>query len=385
MVGMALALMLAKKTSLSIAVLEAKQHALLPHRVSAISLSSQKIFQSLAVWKDIREQDVSPFKKIIVWDAAEKGEIVFDSHEVGESRLGYIIHNSVIQSSLENKARQSTRIEMISPVLLTDIIQHEQGMECIAEDGRIFKARLVVGADGAHSWLRQKVGIDINKLDYHQHAIVATVQTTLPHHETARQIFLESGPLAFLPLTEKNTSSIVWSLPDEEAMRLMKLNSASFQSALSQAFEYRLGDVIDMSERYTFPLFRQKALQYVMPKIALVGDAAHTVHPLAGQGVNMGLLDAASLTDVIVDAISCHRDFSSISTLRAYERWRKADNLTMFAGIDAIKYLFASDKKSVQRIRSFGLNSVNHIKCLKKIFTAHAVGVRDGLPTFARE
>ena len=345
MVGMALACMLAKRTTLSIAVLEARKHSLSSSpRVSAIALSSQKIFQSLQVWDDIRHKGVSPFRKIIAWDAAEKGEIVFDSNEMAESLLGYIIDNNLIQTALENKARHSSQIEIVSPVLLTDVITYEDAVECITDDGRIFKAKLAVAADGANSWLRKKVGIAIEKLDYHQHAIVATVQTALPHHETARQIFLTTGPLAFLPLSEKNTSSIVWSLPDEEATRLMNLSAEDFQQELAQAFEYRLGDVVNIEQRYIFPLSRQKTSSYIKDRIALVGDAAHTVHPLAGQGANMGLLDAASLTDVIVDAMLHHRDFSGRSTLRAYERWRKADNLMMFAGVDMLKNLFASDK-----------------------------------------
>jgi 2-octaprenylphenol hydroxylase len=383
MVGMALACMLAKRTSLSILVLEAKQHSS-SSRVSAIALSSQKIFQSLQVWSDIRDKGVSPFRKIIAWDAAEKGEIVFDSHEMAESLLGYIIENNVIQTSLENKARQSAQIDIISPVLLTDVIVHEDAVECIADDGRIFKAKLAVAADGANSWLRKKAGIDIEKLDYHQHAMVTTVRTALPHDETARQIFLGTGPLAFLPLSERHTSSIVWSLPDEEATRLMNLSAEDFQQALASAFEYRLGDVVAVEQRYLFPLSRQKTSRYIKDRVVLVGDAAHTVHPLAGQGVNMGLLDAASLVDVIADAILHHRDFSGKSVLRAYERWRKADNLMMFTGVDVIKALFASDKKPVQHMRSWGLNRVNSIRCLKNIFVAHAVGVRDGLPSLAK-
>jgi 2-octaprenylphenol hydroxylase len=392
MVGLSLACMLAQKTALSIAVLE--EQTQIPswsaehvhHRVSAIALSSQKIFQSLGVWNDIREKRVSPFKQIIAWDAATQAEIVFHSNEMAESKLGYIIENNLMHSVLENKIKNYPQITKFSGIKLTTMIEHEHehGMELVADDGRIIKAKLAIAADGGNSWLRKQAGIEIDKLDYEENAIVAAVQTTLPHLAGARQIFLPTGPLAFLPLSEKQTSSIVWSLPIEETKRLMALNENDFCAELGSAFEYRLGDVISSSKRFTFPLMRQKANKYIKPHIALVGDAAHTIHPLAGQGVNMGLLDAACLADVICEAVKEHRSFSSEATLRRYERWRKADNLMMFAGVDLIKNLFSSDKKSIQNLRSFGLNTVNHLKWMKNIFVRHAVGERNDLPSLAR-
>ena len=367
--GLTLACLLAQKTSLSIAVLEAKSKVS-SNRVSAIALSSTKIFESLCVWKEI-VGDASPFREIIAWDSAQKGEINFKANEIAESVLGYIIENNVIHDALEKKAK-SSQIEIISPVKLINMIEHDDGIELLAEDGRIFKTKLAIAADGANSWLRNQAGISVEKCNYHQHAIVATVKTALPHHEIACQIFLESGPLAFLPLMDSHTSSIVWSLADDEAKRLMNLPAEEFQHQLAKAFEYRLGDVVGVDERYGFPLSSQRTEKYVKSHIALVGDAAHTVHPLAGQGLNMGLLDVKNLVEVIEKALLKQRDFSSLATLRAYERSRKADNFLMMSGIDIIKTLFASDKKSIQHLRSFGLNSVNQIKWLKNIFTQHA-------------
>lgn len=390
MVGLALACMLAQKTSLSIAVLESQSHtpawsaSHYHHRVSAIALSSQKIFQALHVWDDIRHKRISPFRQILVWDAAGEGEIIFNSREIGETLLGYIIENNLIQTSLEAKAREYPNVEIIAPVKLASMVENDSTIELIADNGRVFKAKLAVAADGAKSWLRKQAQIDVEKFDYQQNAIVATVHTALPHHETARQVFLDSGPLAFLPLMHENMSSIVWSLPAEEAHRLMAVDAPDFQHAIAQAFEYRLGDVVKIEQRHAFPLSRQQAKKYVKPRIALIGDAAHTVHPLAGQGVNMGLLDAASLSDVLLDAIKNNRDFSSYTNLRRYERWRKADNFTMMAGVDMIKILFASEKKSIQNIRSLGLNATNRVKWIKNCFARHAVGTREGLPSLAK-
>lgn len=389
MVGAALACMLAQKTTLSLAVLEAKPQSQVwnaahyHHRVSAISLSSVRIFQALKVWREIEEKRVSPFRRIQVWDAACAGETVFDSREIAEPWLGFIIENVLIQTILEESARRSPQVNFISPVDLQSVSFHENQVVLASADGRTFCARLAVAADGANSWLRQQSGIETVKTSYHQRAVVADVRTELPHHQTARQVFRATGPLAFLPLIEENNCSIVWSLPDEEAALTMALDETEFVSALENAFEFRLGSVSAADRRFDFPLYRQHARQYVGHRLALVGDAAHTIHPLAGQGVNMGLLDAASLADMIADSEKSQRDFGEVPSLRRYERWRKADNLAMQAGVDMLKRLFASEQKSIQCARSFGLTAVNRARWIRNIFTRHAVGDREGLPTLA--
>lgn len=389
MVGLSLACMLAQKTSLSIAILEVQSHhhawsaAHYHHRVSAIALSSQRIFQSLNLWDTIRDKRVSPFTKIQVWDAAGLGEIEFDSKEIAEPVLGYIIENNLIQTILEEKIKQYPHVEIISPVKLTQVIEHENGIELVTDSGEKFITQLAVAADGANSWLRTQVGIHVERHEYHQEAIVATVETALPHHRVARQVFLNTGPLAFLPLANAKTSSIVWSVPTEEALRLMALDDEHFSSALAQAFEYRLGDILKIEKRYAFSLYQQHAQHYVKPRVALVGDAAHTLHPLAGQGVNMGLLDAASLAEIVMDGITHRRDFSSYANLRRYERWRKADNYNLLTGVDLLKQLFESEQQTTQRIRSCGINLTNRMRWIKNYFMRHAVGDRNGLPIIA--
>lgn len=384
-VGATLACALAKQTSLSIAIFEAKStiHAWTPthyhHRVSAIALSSQRIFAALQVWQTMQTMRVSPFTKMVVWDDKGKGEIHFDSADIAESVLGYIIENNVMQNALHEKIKQYPQIDYISPVQLKALHVYEDKVTLIADDEEI-TAKLVIGADGAHSWVRRQAEIVIDQHHYNQAAIVATVHTALSHEQTARQVFLETGPLAFLPLADLHTSSIVWSLPIELAQELFQLEADAFKTKLAEAFSHTLGEIVTVEERHVFPLQKQQVQHYVKSRIALVGDAAHTIHPLAGQGVNMGLLDAMSLVEVMVEALREQRDFASLATLRHYERWRKADNLAMMAGVDMIKNLFASKHKVIQTLRSQGLNASNQMRWLKNIFMRHACGNRGGLP-----
>lgn len=389
LVGLTLALALAKKTPLSIAIVEAEADKIAwdketyHHRVSAIALSSERLFNALNVWDEVALKRVSPFTKISVWDGADKGEIHFNAADIAEPLLGYIIENNLIQSVLKEKIKHYPHVRFYSETRLLSLSETEKGMTVITDRAHL-NAKLVVGADGARSLVRSEAGIRLDCHDYEQEAIVATVQSARPHGKVASQVFLPSGPLAFLPLAPSHHSSIVWSLPKQEAERVKSLSDEAFKDALAQAFSYRLGMVVAVDQRYAFPLHRQEAKHYVKSRLALVGDAAHIVHPLAGQGVNMGLLDAASLVDVIVEALHSHRDYASLSQLRRYERWRRADNVALLEGIDMIKTLFASEKQPVKALRSWGVALVNQVRFIKNVFTQHAVGDRRGLPTLAR-
>ncbi len=387
MVGMTLACALAKQTALSIAVLEVKSSA--PSwtsasyypRVSAIALSSQRIFDSLQIWQAMQQRRVSPFTQMQVWD--DEARIHFDSAEIAETVLGYIIENNVIETTLYEKIKQYPFIHLLSSARLTNMQVHENEVR-LEVNNEWITTQLAIAADGAQSSLRMHAGIEVNEHDYDQAAVVATVRTELPHQQTARQVFLETGPLAFLPLSDPHYSSIVWSLPTVKAKESLDLDVGEFSQRLANAFSLTLGSQLQVEQRYLFSLRRQQAKNYIKPRIALVGDAAHTIHPLAGQGVNMGLLDAASLVDVLVAAIQQHRDFASLDTLRRYERWRKADNMAMFAGVDAIKTLFAADKKMMQAMRRKGLALTNEFRGIKNRLVDYACGNRAGLPTLAK-
>lgn len=389
MVGMTLACALAKNPSLSILILESAPESIqfdsenYHHRVSAVALSSVRLYKSLHVWEAMRSMRVSPFQSIQVWDAKSEAQLKFECNEISEPVLGYIIENNVMQKVLREKLATLSQINFVSAVKLTELRRQEEDVLLRAENAE-YCARLVVAADGANSWLRKQAGIAVRTDEYDQEAIVATVQTELPHDKNARQVFLATGPLAFLPLKEARTSSIVWSLPKEEARRLVNINEELFKHELQQAFAGRLGSVQTVGPRFTFPLKKQQAEHYVLERVALVGDAAHVMHPLAGQGVNLGLLDAASLAEVMNEAFKSGHDLGSLAVLRRYERWRRTDNLALLTGVDIIKHLFASDKISIQTARSLGMAAAGRFAMLKNIFTRYAVGSRDGLPELAR-
>lgn len=383
MVGATLALALLDQTPCHITVLEANDHKPNPERVSAFSLSSQRIFKSLQVWQDMLQAGVSDFTRIHVWEENKKQALQFDSHALAAAQLGFIIENDVVLAALRKRLLQHPRMTWVSPVTLTAFQETNDGVLLQAANGEVYRGKLAVAADGAQSWLRRAASISIKKQDYAQRAIVTTVHTSRPHKKIARQIFLKQGVLAHLPLKASHASSIVWSLPDDLAATCLAWDDATFKQQLAQAFEYRLGDVVQINKRFAFPLCRQTAAQYVKPRLALMGDAAHIMHPLAGQGVNMGLLDAASLAEVIADAMRLHRDFSSLATLRRYERWRKADNATLLTGVDVIKQLFASNAMAMSPLRSFGLKIMDQLAWAKNTCMHQAVGVRQGLPELA--
>lgn len=389
-VGLTLALALAKNTDLSIAIFEASDvsHPFnadeYHYRVSAVALASSRIFESLGVWDAMQAMRVSPFTSTHVWESTSNAQLDFSCNDISQPLLGHIVENNVMQNALLAKLADYPQIQLLKPITLQPLRTQEDSVLLTDDGGNSYHARLIVAADGARSWVRGQVGIPVERDDYDQKAIVATVETDLPHQKCARQVFLPSGPLAFLPLAESRMSSIVWSLPTEQAEELKDVDLESFRQQLEEAFAGQLGSIKAISKRYTFPLIRQQATSYVKDHVALVGDAAHVMHPLAGQGVNLGLLDAASLAEVIADAHRAGKDYADFKTLRRYERWRRADNLALMTGVDIIKHFFASENPTVKTARAVGISMVNRLTVLKNIFTRYAVGSRDDLPLLAR-
>ncbi|MFQ5644453.1 MAG: UbiH/UbiF/VisC/COQ6 family ubiquinone biosynthesis hydroxylase [Thiogranum sp.] len=379
LVGLSLAAALGKD-DFSVAVLEARQPpgdwpaGSVDLRVYAITRESQRLFERVGAWPAMLPR--GPFRDMHVWDAGGNGDIHFSSADLGESCLGYIMESRVIEKALLDVIADLPAVERFCPATVTAFSELETGtgQQVELEDGRTLAARLLVGADGKHSKVRDYAGIHARESDYGQQALVAVVTTERLHEETAWQRFLPTGPLAFLPLAD-GRSSIVWSASTERAEQLLELDADDFCAELGKAFDLRLGRVTACGERVLFPLRRQYAEHYVAPRIALVGDASHVIHPLAGQGVNLGLKDVRELADVLVDARGHERDIGSFSVLRRYERARKGDNMAMMLAMDGFKHLFGSPVAPLRWARNLGLNLVDAAQPVKNQIMRSAMGL----------
>ncbi len=351
-------------------------------RVSAIGLGSQRVFERLAVWSDIAGARISPFEHMFVWDAGSAGSIEFDAARIGVPYLGHIIENRIISSALVRRLAHQPDVVLRYPAPVTDITAGPNRIVARLAD-RDIEADLLVGADGSSSTVRCLLGIPARSDSYAQSAIVAYVETELPHRRTAWQRFLPSGPLAFLPLAD-GASSIVWSVDQPLAERLLGMSDAEFAAELERAFEQRLGRIVSVGPRQAFPLRRVNAISDVGPRSVLIGDAAHTVHPLAGQGANLGIADAAALAEVLVAAHRRGRDIGGAPVLRHYARWRKSENGLMLDALHGLKSLFGAQAGLIRGLRGVGLTLTDRSGPLKNAIIRRAVGVSGDLPRLVR-
>lgn len=392
-IGLTAALLLAKHAGIAparIAVIDrripeppAELGALpLDLRVFALSRASEKILRAADAWADISRVRSSPYERMQVWHAdvpPHGGDaLVFDAAEIGERDLGVIAENNVMQAALLSAARRAG-IKLQQGEL--EALEREHDVMLLRTSGARIRARLVVGADGAQSRVRELAGLFARRTDYGQLAIVAMVSTARPHQRTAWQRFLGDGTLAFLPLADGH-SSIVWSLPAARAEKLLACVAAEFERELEQDFDSALGAVRLASDRLKFPLWRLSAEHYVTERIALVGDAAHVVHPLAGQGANLGLLDAAALADVLSNTGG--EDIGAERILRRYERWRRSENELMSAAIDGFDRLLAHGSGRVAQLAQRGIPWVGRSTIAKRAFIERAMGLVGELPAAAR-
>lgn len=388
MVGAAFALACSGK-GLSVAVVETREPqrdwptGTVDLRVSALSRASQRMLTRLGAWPRIAQLGASPYRSMRVWDAASFGEIHFDSADLGEPDLGHIVENRAIQLALWERLEQCPDITLVCPASISDLQRRARGAELVLGDGRVLECRLLVAADGRDSLTRDLAGISTQGWDYDQNAIVANVKPERWHQETAWQRFLPTGPLALLPLAD-GRCSIVWSASQTKATELLAMDEAAFSQALTESIEGRLGQVWVDGPRASVPLRLQHAERYVEQGLALIGDAAHAIHPLAGQGVNLGFLDAAALVDALDLALDRRRDIDSLWTLRRYERARRGDNLAMLAAMDGFKRLFGNGFPPIAAVRGLGLAVTDRVVPVKRLFMERALGLGGGLPALAR-
>lgn len=353
-------------------------------RVSAVTLGSKAIFETVGVWQAMTEQRVSCVDAMEIRDEGRCGRIRFDSAEMAQPCLAYIIENRVILHALQDRMNAFHNIDYLAPVQIASIVTDDQQALVDLVSGDKLKTRLVVGADGANSLVRKLSGIEVDGWSFRQKAIVATVISELGHDRIARQRFLATGPLAFLPLDDVYYCSIVWSADNGRADELIALDDAAFNTELQQAFGDTLGTVQLVSPRAMFPLMAAHAKQYLRERIVLVGDAAHRIHPLAGQGLNLGLGDIAVLAEVLVEASQAQNDIGAFRILRRYERWRRGSNALMLGAMDGFKRLFGSDNDVVRGLRNFGLEITDNVPVLKNRVMQYAAGLRGDLPKLMR-
>jgi 2-octaprenyl-6-methoxyphenol hydroxylase len=389
-VGMSLALALAR-SGFSVIVIDpvSADKALTEHfdgRVSALSYASLRMFRRLCVW-DALAFHAQPIEQILVTDAklgrpASPFSLHFDGDEIG-GPLGVIAENRAIRHALYKAVAEVAQIRVIAPASVVALTANGAAITVRLSTGECLSARLAVAADGRESPAREAMGIGIVRWDYPQAGIVATVSHERPHNGTAYEHFLPAGPFAILPLPG-NRSSLVWTEKRDIAARMLGLDQASFEAEIAKRFGGHLGATRSEGPRWSYPLRFHVARHYVKPRFALAGDAAHGIHPIAGQGLNLGLRDAAALADVIAEAAGLGQDIGALDVLHRYETWRRFDSFAMALTMDGLNRLFSNDIAPLRLARDIGMGIVDKIGPLRRAFMREAGGDSGKLPSLMR-
>ncbi|AMJ57607.1 MULTISPECIES: UbiH/UbiF family hydroxylase [Stenotrophomonas] len=342
-------------------------------RVFAFAADNAALLDTLGVWKQVDQSRAHAYRRMRVWDAAGGDDLTFDADTLGRRELGWIVENGLLVDRLW-AALPAAGVQLYCPARVEAMEQDAQGVRLRLDDGRRVEASIAIAADGSESTLRTLAGLDVSRHDYGQRGVVAYVDSALPNEDTAWQRFLATGPLAVLPFA-RNRSSIVWTLPDAEAERVLALDEDSFNRELTNAFAGRLGEMRLASARAAFPLRRQLAKAYVAGRVLTLGDAAHVVHPLAGQGVNLGLRDVAGLRDLVRAAKQRRQEWSAPHRLQRWARMRRSENTVAAYSFDAINKVFSNDEMHLTLARGALLGLAGKMPPLVSLFWKRASGL----------
>ena len=387
MVGMTLAIALARG-GLDVVVADpmpkgAVLDAKFDGRVSALAYATVRMFSALGIWEHLAPH-AQPIADILVTDGKIGGEpspfsLHFDAAEVGAASLGHIVENRHTRMGLFAVAESLPNLKFIAPAALTNLESGTHGITATLANGDRFEAALAVAADGRDSPMRELMGLQVISWSYPQWGIVATVEHEKPHNGVAYEHFLPSGPFAILPMTG-NRSSLVWTEDEKLAPAMMKLDAGEFDAQIARRFGTHLGATKAAGPRWSYPLKFHLARGFVKPRFALAGDSAHGIHPIAGQGLNLGLKDAAALTEVVLDAARLGLDIGNLDTLQKYERWRRFDSFALSVATDGLNRLFSNDIAPLRLLRDVGMGIVDSIGPARRFFMRHAGGDVGRLP-----
>lgn len=347
-------------------------------RVAAITEKSRLLLERCGLWQAVVDKRTSPYLAMDVWDAEGTGRIEFDCDNIHQPNLGHIVENAVLVDCLLTEVERLPNVDFYCPVKIASYLADDDHATVELTDGNRLETRLLVAADGANSKIRQHFQFSIKEWDYGHQAIVTTITTERPHQQIARQRFMPTGPLALLPLNNQgdlHQCSIVWSQETQEANHLMALDDQQFCLRLAAASEYCLGQVTDVEQRFAIALRQRHAIDYAIHRVALLGDAAHSIHPLAGQGANLGFADVEVLVDEVSRALTRGVDIGDISVLRRYQRRRKPDNLATMAAMEGFKRLFAADQLPLRLLRNLGMSTLNQQAAIKNALIKRAMGI----------